>query len=65
MTAAKEYYPFMKFLGAVIAYLVIAFILASGILLAVRGNFWLLALGFLAYLLAFARIGCAPSDQPH
>lgn len=50
----------MKFLLAIIAYLVIALILGCGILLAVKGNPWLLIVGFLAYAVAFARIGCLP-----
>ena len=51
----------MKFLAAIIAYLMIAFVLGWGILLAVRGSFWLLAVGILAYIVAFIRIGCLPS----
>lgn len=65
MTAAKEYYPRMTFLGAILAYLAIAFVLGWGILLAVHGNFWLLAVGFLSYLLAFSRIGCLPPGKSH
>jgi hypothetical protein len=53
----------MKFLGAVLAYLLIAFVLGWGILLAVRGSFWLLAISLLAYVVAFAKIGCLPSDK--
>jgi hypothetical protein len=29
----------------------------------VNGSFWLLAAGVLAYLVAFARIGCLPSKS--
>lgn len=53
----------MKFLGAIIAYLAIAFVLGWGILLAVKGSFWLLAVSFLAYVVAFAKIGCLPSKK--
>ena len=55
----------MKFFGAIIAYLFIAFLLGWGILLAVKGNFWLLAVGFLVYLVAFAKLGCLPPGSPH
>jgi hypothetical protein len=53
----------MKFLGAIIAYLLIALVLAWGILLAVNGSFWLLAVTFLAYVVAFVNIGCLPSKR--
>jgi len=50
----------MKFLLAILAYLVIGLILGWGILLAVKGNPWLLIVGFLAYVVAFAKLGCLP-----
>jgi hypothetical protein len=50
----------MKFLLAIIAYLVMSLILGWGILLAVKGDPWLLIVGFLAYAVAFAKIGCLP-----
>ena len=65
MMAAMEYHPRMKFLGAIVAYLAIAFVLSWGILLAVHGNFWLLAVGFLSYLLALTKLGCMPPGQSH
>jgi hypothetical protein len=55
----------MKFLGAIAAYLIIAIVLGWGILLAIHGNPWLLAVGTLAYLVAFAKIGCLPPGKPH
>ena len=56
----------MKFLGAIIAYLVIAFILGWGILLAAsKDNFWVLGISVLAYVIAFAKIGCLPSGESH
>lgn len=48
----------MKFLGAIAVYVLIGVVLAAGIVLASHGGFWLLALGGVAYLLAFARFGC-------
>ena len=53
----------MKFLLAVIAHLVIGFVLCWGILLAVKGQPGLLLTGFLAYLLAFVTLGCLPSKS--
>ena len=53
----------MKFLGAILAYVLIAIVLGLGILLAARGSFWLLAISFLAYLVAFAKIGCLPAKK--
>ena len=50
----------MKFLGAVIAYALMALILGWGILQAVHGSFWLLAFGFLGYLVMFTKVGCLP-----
>ena len=55
----------MKFLAAVVAYLVIGAVLGGGILLAVRGSYWLLAVSALAYVVAFAKIGCLPSGKSH
>ena len=50
----------MKFVYAILAYLAIGAVLGCGILLAVRGNPWLLVVGFLAYVIAFGKIGCLP-----
>ena len=50
----------MKFLFAVIAYLVIGLGLGWGLLAAARGNFWILIAAFLIYAVAFAKIGCLP-----
>ena len=55
----------MKLLGSVMVYLFFAFLLGGGILLAVRGNFWLLGAGLLAYLVAVMKIGCLPSGKSH
>ena len=53
----------MKFLLAIVAYLVIALILGWGILLTVKGDRWLLVVGSLAYVVAFAKIGCLPKKS--
>jgi hypothetical protein len=53
----------MKFLLAVLAYLGIAVILGWGILFAVKGQPWVLIVGFLAYVVAFTKIGCLPGKS--
>ncbi len=55
----------MKFLLAILAYLLIGLVLGWGILLAVHGNPWLLILGFLAYVVAFGKLGCLPAKKSH
>ena len=49
----------MKFILAWLVTLGMAVVLGLGILLAVQGRWWLLSVGVLAYLIAFARIGCS------
>lgn len=53
----------MKLLLAILAYLVIAAVLSWGILLAVKGDPWLLIVGVLAYGVAFAKLGCLPKKS--
>jgi hypothetical protein len=55
----------MKLLGAVCVYLLIAFLLGWGILLAVKGSFWLLGVGTAAYLVLFSKVGCLPPAGSH
>ncbi len=50
----------MKFFLAILAYLVMSLVLGWGFLLTFKGNPWLLIVGFLAYAVAFAKIGCLP-----
>ena len=54
----------MKLMWAIFAYLVIGLILGWGILLTVKGEPWLLIVGFLAYAVAFAKLGCLPKNSP-
>lgn len=54
----------MKLALAILVYLIMGLVLGWGLLLAVRGNWWLLIAGVLAYTLAFARLGCLPG-KPH
>lgn len=53
----------MKFVAAIAVYLLIGLVLGWGILLAVKGSLWFLFAGTLAYVLAFAKLGCLP--KPH
>lgn len=53
----------MKFLLAIAAYAVIGLVLAWGMLLAVKGDPWLLIVGFLTYAAAFAKLGCQPKKS--
>lgn len=53
----------MKFLLAVLAYLLIAAVLGWGILLAFKGSPWLLIVSFLAYAVVFAKAGCLPGKS--
>lgn len=53
----------MKLLLTILAYLLISLILGWGILLAVKGNPWLLIVSFLAYAVAFAKLGCLPGKS--
>ncbi len=50
----------MKLLFAIGAYLAIVLMLGWGILLAVKGDCWLLVIALLAYAVAFAKLGCLP-----
>jgi hypothetical protein len=53
----------MKFMMAVLTYLLIAAFLCWGILLAVRGQYWLLIAAAATYLLGLGLIGCLPKKQ--
>jgi len=55
----------MKFFLAIFAYLLISVVLGAGMLLTFKGNPWLLIIGFLAYEIAFAKIGCLPGKSSH
>lgn len=55
----------MKFAAAIIANLFIGWVLAIGILSAVKGTYWILAAALVAYVLTFAFIGCLPKKSHH
>jgi hypothetical protein len=50
----------MKFLMAVLAYLVIGVVLGLGMLQAVKGSPLFLLIGLAAYIAIFGKIGCLP-----
>jgi len=53
----------VKFVLALLIYLLMGFVLGYGILLTVKGNPWLFIVGFLSYALLFAKIGCLPKKS--
>lgn len=53
----------MKLFWAIIAYLVIGVFLGAGLILTMKGNPWLLVIGFIAYVVAFGKIGCLPKKS--
>lgn len=53
----------MKFFLAIFAYLIMGFVLGWGILLMFKGNPWLLVVSFLAYAVAFGKLGCLPGKS--
>jgi len=50
----------MKFLLGIVVYLLIGVVLGIGMVQAVKGQPWLLIIGFLAYTILFSKIGCLP-----
>jgi hypothetical protein len=46
----------MSFVLSIITYLIMAAILIAGIILAVKGTFWLLIVGVIAFALAITKI---------
>ena len=53
----------MKFLLAILAYVLIGVVLGLGIFEAAKGSPWLLIVGFLGYVIAFGKIGCLPKKS--
>ena len=53
----------MKLLLVILAFLFLGSVLGLGILLAVKGQPWLLIVALLSYLLAFVRLGCLPKQS--
>lgn len=55
----------MKFVGAVLVYLIMALVLGWGILDLMHGHYWVLIAGVLGYILMLARLGCIPPKSHH
>jgi hypothetical protein len=53
----------MKLLWAIIAYLMIGLVLGVGLVLTMKGSPWLLVISFIAYVVAFGKIGCLPKKS--
>ena len=52
----------MKLFLAFVVWILMAFVLAKGVLNAVHGSFWLLILGVIAFVALVAKIGCLSHD---
>jgi hypothetical protein len=50
--------PRVKLLFVMFVWLLMGLVLVAGIVAAVKGAFWLLALGLIGFILAVAKIGC-------
>jgi hypothetical protein len=48
----------MNVILAILVWVIMATILVTGVVLAVKGSFWLLILGFVAFVLGIAKVGC-------
>jgi hypothetical protein len=48
--------PPMSIFLAIIVYWIMAAILIAGVILAVKGSFWLLIIGFVAFILAVTKL---------
>jgi len=55
----------MRFFSALVVYVAMGAVIAWGITQTFKGNFWLLGVAFLAYLVALVKIGCLPSSDEH
>jgi hypothetical protein len=53
----------MKFLLAIVAYVIIGLVLGIGLVMVMKGNPWLFVAGFIAYVVAFGKIGCLPKKS--
>ena len=53
----------MKFLLAILAYVLIGVVLGAGLLMGMKGSWWLFVIGFLVYVVAFGKLGCLPGKS--
>ena len=54
---------YMKFILAIVAYLLIGAVLGTGILMMMKGSPWLLVVGVLGYIFIFGKVGCLPKQS--
>ena len=52
----------MKFLLALIVWIGMGAVLAKGLVMAIHGSVWLLALGLLGFVVLVGKIGCLSHD---
>jgi hypothetical protein len=55
----------MKFIGAIVAFLIISLALGVGIYEAMMGRLWVLAVVAFLYIISFAKLGCLPPKSHH
>jgi len=49
----------MKFLLAIVVWLIMAAVIGSGVVMAAQGSVWLLVVSVLAFIVMVGKIGCA------
>ena len=59
MVLLLRHNPLMKLFLAFVAWIMMAAILGTGLLLAVKGSPWLFLIGLFGFILAVGKIGCA------
>ena len=52
----------MKIFVALFVWFLMAAILTLGVVMSVKGSFWLLGVGLIGFILAIAKIGCLTHD---
>lgn len=55
----------MKFLLAILVWLIMGVFIGAGIIMAVKGSVWLLILSVLVFIVLVAKIGCLPPKEHH
>jgi hypothetical protein len=53
----------MKLIAAIVVYLLMGVVLGWGMFLAVKGSWWLLIAGLIAYAVWFSKVGCLPKSH--
>jgi hypothetical protein len=55
----------MKFLLAMLVWIIMGAFIAAGIIMAVKGTVWLLIISVLGFILLVAKFGCLPQKEHH